>query len=89
MSLTQDHGDFVFQCDGCRALLETNTSNFNAAMNALRRSQWRPVPRPNPNRRFDPHAKPEWNHLCRSCDSGSELPLAHGKTRSENSGASR
>jgi hypothetical protein len=58
MSTTQDHGNFVFQCDGsgCRDFIDTNTSNFEAARNLLRRAGWRPI------RRGD-----DWSHVCAGC----------------------
>jgi hypothetical protein len=60
MSTTHDHGNIVFQCDGdrCRETLETNTSNFEAARNLLRRAAWRP---------YKPAGAPEWLHQCRGC----------------------
>lgn len=59
MSVTQDHGDIVFQCDRdrCRETLETHTSNFSSALNAMRRAKWRPVK----------HAAGEWQHVCPDC----------------------
>lgn len=43
MSITYDHGDIVFQCDrkGCHATVETETSNFDSALNLLRRHRWK------------------------------------------------
>ena len=60
MSTTKDHGDLVFQCDApkCREVLETNTSNFESARNALRRARWRS---------FKPAGSDEWRHECRDC----------------------
>lgn len=87
MSLTQDHGDHVFECDTCKATLETGTSNFDSARSILRRQQWRPVPRPRSDRRFIA-GEVQWNHVCRDCDRGGSLPLAHNKSRSEQAGAS-
>ena len=78
MSLTQDHGNHVFECDGkgCHAMLETGTSNFEAARNALTRARWQPFKR-----------GAEWFHHCPDCQRGGQLPLAHGKSRSSNAGA--
>lgn len=58
MSLTIDRGDIVFECDGCHAMLETGTSNFEAARNLLRRQRWKP-------RRKS--AKDDWLHCCPDC----------------------
>lgn len=57
MSLTQDHGDIVFECDKCHATLATNTSNFDAARNLLKRERWQPIKR----------ADGEWAHHCDQC----------------------
>jgi hypothetical protein len=63
MSLTKDHGDIVFQCDGkgCRETLETSTSNFDSARNVLTRNKWRP--------KKDP-ATDVWLHFCTDCQKG-------------------
>ncbi len=60
MSLTQDHGNHVFQCDGedCRETLDTETSNFDAARNVLRRNRWKPKKNPTSD---------EWEHFCPDC----------------------
>jgi hypothetical protein len=60
MSTTQDHGDFVFQCDEprCRETLATNTSNFEGARNALRRAAWKPYRMPGAD---------DWRHRCNVC----------------------
>lgn len=63
MSTTRDHGNYVFQCDGCRAVLDTDTSNFEAARNLLRRAGWKSVIRPDASGRGDD----AWNHKCRAC----------------------
>ncbi len=60
MSLTQDHGDHVFQCDSCGETLETNTSNFDSARNALKRAHWKPHKNP----------QNEWRHYCPQCQGG-------------------
>lgn len=70
MSITYDHGDIVWQCDGvlpdlkkgfphilhCLEALETNTSNFDAARNTLTRQRWKAIKK-----------GLEWKHLCPSC----------------------
>jgi hypothetical protein len=62
MTITHDHGDIVFQCDtkGCRATLETNTSNFESARNVLRRNHWKPIKT----------GSDEWKHECPECQKG-------------------
>jgi hypothetical protein len=63
MTITHDHGDIVFQCDtkGCRATLETNTSNFESARNVLRRAHWKPE---------KDRSSDEWRHRCAECQKG-------------------
>jgi hypothetical protein len=66
MSLTTDRGDIIWQCDDCKATLETNTSNFDAARNVLRRNGWNPY-----KRRIRQGNKviiaEEWSHVCLDC----------------------
>lgn len=55
--LDRQHGDVIFECDGgCGEVLETGTSNFDAARNALRRENWK-------TRKIGE----EWTHLCPGC----------------------
>jgi len=63
MSITYDHGNIVFQCDGegCRETLETETSNFESARNVLRRAHWKPS---------KDRASDEWRHQCADCQKG-------------------
>jgi hypothetical protein len=58
MSLTQDRADFVFECDGkgCHEVLQTSTSNFEAARNHLRRNRWKVR-----------KVGEEWRHFCLDC----------------------
>jgi hypothetical protein len=67
MSLTQDHGNHVFICDGleCRSRLETNTSNFESALNLLRRAGWKAIRIGNWH--ATPGAKSDWANLCGQC----------------------
>lgn len=55
--LDRQHGDVVFECDGCTATLETNTSNFDAARNALTRADWK-------TRKIGE----DWCHFCPNCE---------------------
>lgn len=67
MSLTQDHGNHVFQCDGagCGTTLETNTSNFESALNALNRAHWKK------HRKDTAH---DWQHFCPDCQNKGRAP---------------
>ena len=70
MSLTYARGDIVFRCNGCPKTLATNTSNFDAAANALRRARWKPKQ----GRTF---ARTDWQHFCADCiaRAAPQLPL--------------
>lgn len=67
MSLTQDHGNHVFQCDGtsCGDTLDTGTSNFDSALNVLRRARWTA-------RRKDQFH--DWQHFCVGCQHKGKAP---------------
>lgn len=56
--LDRQKGDYIFQCDGCYAVLETNTSNFTAAINLLRREGWKSHLR---------DGDEDWKHYCKTC----------------------
>lgn len=60
MTLSRDHNDIVFHCDGdrCHETISTWTSNFDSAQNALHRAHWKA-------RRADPAS--EWEHFCPDC----------------------
>jgi hypothetical protein len=68
MSLTRDHGDFVFECGGCHATLKTETSNFDSAMNILRRSRWKPTR--GTHKPGKGASEAEWEHTCEECQKG-------------------
>lgn len=72
MSLTQDHGNIVFECDGkdCREMMDTGTSNFDAALSASRLAGWHP--------RKPPGFK-EWLHLCGDCYAQVFVTLNNGQ----------
>jgi len=54
--MDQQKGNFVFECDPCGETLETNTANFNAALNMLKREGWKA-------RKIDD----VWTHKCEKC----------------------
>ena len=58
MSLTQDRGDFIFECDGkgCHETIETRTGNFEAARNQWRRYGWKAR-----------KVGEDWKHFCQVC----------------------
>ncbi|MPZ58462.1 MAG: hypothetical protein GEU91_18610 [Rhizobiales bacterium] len=70
MSLTHDHGNIVFTCDGkgCGSYLETDTSNFDAARNVLKRNRWKPHRR---------NETSDWQHACPDC----QAPLLRNGAR--------
>lgn len=41
MTLIRDHGKIIFECDSCTANLETDSSNFDIALEELWRHNWR------------------------------------------------
>lgn len=63
--LDRQHGDVVFECDGCGEVLETDTADFGSALNMLKREGWRA-------RKFDN----VWQHYCGAC----EMPRAEDTT---------
>ncbi len=54
--LDRQKGDIVFSCDGCGEVLETKTSNFDAARSRLRLENWRTRKVGN-----------VWQHYCADC----------------------
>jgi len=54
--LDRQHGDVIFECEGCSDVLETGTGNFDSALNLLRREGWRAV-------KFGD----DWQHYCPRC----------------------
>lgn len=40
MTITRDHNNIIFNCDGCADYLETGTSEFNDALAHLRDEEW-------------------------------------------------
>lgn len=80
MSYTRDHGNIVFECDGksCHETLDTKTSNWGSALNALHRAWWNATKNPKDD---------SWTHLCGDCRRGEGL-FAHNKSPSEHSGSS-
>ena len=67
--LDRQKGNIVFECDGCDDVLDTGTSNFDAAVNLLNREEWRSkktVRLDAPGSRPD-DKKDEWEHYCSRC----------------------
>jgi len=54
--LDRQKGNVVFECDGCDEVLETETSNFDAAVNMLNQEDWR-------SRKVGD----TWEHYCLKC----------------------
>ncbi len=52
----QGGGDITWECNGCDALLETNTSHFRAALFILKRERWWAV-----------QDGSKWYHYCGAC----------------------
>jgi len=56
MTMDKQKGDIEFCCDVCGQVLQTKTSNFEAARNLLRRERWTAI-------KIDE----EWEHRCGEC----------------------
>ncbi len=56
MTMDRQKGDIVFECDGCGKVLETETADFDSAMNLLRRNRWKAV-----------KVGAGWEHRCDEC----------------------
>lgn len=54
--MTQEKEGITFECNECGTLLHTDTSNFDSALNMLRRERWHPV-----------KVGGDWEHLCDNC----------------------
>jgi hypothetical protein len=54
--LDRQKGNIIFKCDGCADVLETETGDFDSAMNLFRREGWKA-------RKIGE----DWMHLCRKC----------------------
>lgn len=54
--LDRQKGNIVFECDGCGEVLETETANFDAARNMMKREGWRAE-----------CVKNIWSHYCSGC----------------------
>ena len=67
--LDRQKGNIIFKCDGCDEVLDTETSNFDAAVNLLNREDWRSkkVIRSAASSSRPDDKKDEWNHYCSRC----------------------
>lgn len=54
--IDRQHGEILFECDGCVAVIETGAPEFDEAARIARRNEWR-------FRRVGS----EWLHLCPAC----------------------
>lgn len=54
--IDRQHGKIIFECDACGEVLETDTSDFTAALTAMRAAQWRAAP-----------FGKDWVHTCNGC----------------------
>jgi Fe2+ or Zn2+ uptake regulation protein len=54
--LDRQKGNFIFECEGCGSILETNTGDWDSALNVLRRNKWKA-------RIYGG----EWHHECSEC----------------------
>lgn len=57
MTIDRQHGDIVFECDGCGETLETAQADFGAAFNFVKREGWRAKKIGN-----------VWSHYCDACN---------------------
>lgn len=55
--LDRQKGRFVFECDRCDEVLETDTSDFQLARDTMKAEGWR-------SRK---NKKDEWDHFCPKC----------------------
>ena len=64
--MDRQRGQFIFECDVCGDVLETDTSNFNEARATLDRENWKA-------RKIGA----DWCHSCEKCGvPGERAPLA-------------
>lgn len=54
--IDRQHGEIVFECDGCDETIETGEPEWNDAMAEFRRADWR-----------SEKVGSEWTHLCPDC----------------------
>lgn len=59
MTVERPYGNIVFECDACNETLETNTGNWDAALNMLRHEGWKA--------RKEAAESDEWVHYCDKC----------------------
>jgi hypothetical protein len=54
--MDKQKGDFIFECDGCSAVLETDQADFGVAIKMLKRNGWKAR-----------KTGDVWSHSCESC----------------------
>jgi hypothetical protein len=52
----KQHGKFIFECDDCHKILETNAGTFNDAQIRRRAEEWAAVKQGD-----------KWQHRCETC----------------------
>ena len=55
--LDRQHGKYVFECDSCKAVLETETGDFDDAQATRKREQWKAE-----------KVGDVWIHACPDCE---------------------
>lgn len=56
MTVHQEADEIIFECDGCADTLETDTSNWDDALEVLRKDKWKAE-----------RKSSGWNHYCLRC----------------------
>ncbi len=54
--IDRQHGDIIFECDSCGDTLESDTGNFESAINIIRREGWKAS-----------KVGSDWIHTCHKC----------------------
>jgi hypothetical protein len=84
--LSNESGNFVFQCNDCGEVLQTETSNFDAARNLLHQHRWRVITsEETPEEDLSKQNHEESRHFCPHCETGKALAKAeeYKKQRTE------
>lgn len=58
--LDRQKGDVIFMCDECGEVMDSGTSDFDSALNLLKRERWQIK-----------KIEGEWEHRCPNCKSDS------------------
>jgi hypothetical protein len=57
--MDRQKGKWLFECNGCGEILDTDTGNFKLAQDARRDEGW--------SARQKPRSDDEWEHFCPKC----------------------